>query len=280
MTFVAILFGLASALTWGAADFGGGLASKKSSPYAVVFWGDLVGMCAAGLLAIWLHAPLPSLRSIGFIVLSSFCGAIGIIMLYRALADGKMSIAAPVSALMAAVIPVVIGFITAGLPAWLTIAGVGMGLLAIWLVARTEHEGRVRIHWADVRLPLLAGVLFGLFFVFMHEATLESVLWPAVGLRFFSAILLAILARFMRTSLAVPREQWGLIVFIGIFDMAGNVFYSLSALTGRMDIASVIGSLYPGSTVALAWLVLKEKISLSQWLGIAAALIAIVLISM
>lgn len=280
MTFVAILFGLASALTWGAADFGGGLASKKTSPYAVVFWGDLVGMCAAAFLAIWLHDPLPSARSVGFTVLSSFCGAIGILLLYTALANGKMSIAAPTSALMAAVIPVVVGFITAGLPAWLTIVGVGMGLFAIWLVARTEYEGRVRIHWADVRLPLLAGVLFGLFFIFMHEATLESVFWPVAGLRFFSAILLVILARFKRNSLAVPRGQWWLIVFIGIFDMAGNVFYALSAQTGRMDIAAVIGSLYPGSTVALAWLILKEKISLSQWAGIALALAAIVLISL
>ena len=279
MTFTAILFGLASALTWGAADFGGGIASKKSSPYAVVFWGDLVGMTAVAVLAAALGDPLPSLRSVGFAVLSSFCGAIGIIMLYRALAGGKMSIAAPVSALMAAVIPVVVGFVAVGLPKWLTISGVGLALVSIWLVARTEREGRVRIHWADVRLPLFAGVLFGLFFIFMHEAASESALWPAVLLRISSAILLAGIAFFKKESLAVVRDHWWLIVFVGIFDVAGNVFYILSAQTGRMDIAAVLGSLYPGATVALAWLVLKEKISGSQWLGIIAALMAIVMIS-
>jgi len=279
VTFTAILFGLASALTWGAADFGGGIASKKSSPYAVVFWGDLVGMTAVAVLAAARGDPLPSLRSVEFAVLSSFCGAIGIIMLYRALADGKMSVAAPVSALMAAVIPVVVGFVAVGLPKWLTMAGVGLALVSIWLVARTEREGRVRIHWADVRLPLFAGVLFGLFFIFMHEAAGESALWPAALLRISSAILLAGIAFFKKESLAVVRGHWWLIAFIGIFDVAGNVLYILAAQTGRMDIAAVLGSLYPGATVALAWMILKEKISGSQWLGIIAALMAIVMIS-
>ncbi|OGO74669.1 MAG: hypothetical protein A3K41_15090 [Chloroflexi bacterium RIFOXYD12_FULL_57_15] len=212
-------------------------------------------------------------------MLSSFCGAIGIIMLYRALAGGKMSIAAPVSALMAAVIPVVVGFVAVGLPKWLTMAGVGLALVSIWLVARTEREGRVRIHWADVRLPLFAGVLFGLFFIFMHEAASESALWPAAILRIASAILLAGIAFFKKESLAVVRDHWWLIAFIGIFDVAGNVLYILSAQTGRMDIAAVLGSLYPGATVALAWMVLKEKISVSQMFGIALALTAIVMIS-
>ena len=178
MTLTAILFGIASALTWGAADFGGGIASKKTNPYAVVFWGDLIGMAAVAVIAIWLNDPIPSWRSVGFSMLSSICGATGIIMLYYALANGKMSIAAPVSALMAAVIPVAVGFVTVGIPKWLTMAGIALALISIWLVARTEHEGRVRIHWADVRLPLFAGILFGFFFIFMHKATLN----PCFGL--------------------------------------------------------------------------------------------------
>lgn len=279
MTFTAILFGIASALTWGAGDFAGGIASKRSSPYAVVIWGDIVGMTVVSVLAWVVGDPLPSWGSGVYIILSSFCGAIGIIILYRALAGGQMSIAAPVSALMAAVIPVFVGVIVDGWPKLLTMVGVVMALVAIWLVARTEHEGVHRIHWADVRMPLLAGVLFGLFFIFMHKASSESVLWPAVFLRVSSAILLAVIALFTRSSFAIPRNHWPLVVFIGIFDVAGNVFYILSAQTGRMDIAAVLGSLYPGATVALAWLILKEKISISQWFGIGAALAAIVMIS-
>jgi drug/metabolite transporter (DMT)-like permease len=125
----------------------------------------------------------------------------------------------------------------------------------------------------------LAGVLFGLFFIFMHKASNESVLWPAVFLRVSSAILLAAIALFTRSSFAIPRTQWWLIIFVGIFDIAGNIFYVLSAQTGRMDIAAVVGSLYPGATVALAWVILKEKISAWQMAGIALALAAIVMIS-
>lgn len=279
MALTAILFGLASALTWGAADFGGGLASKRSTPYAVVFWGDLVGMTAVAVLAVWLHDPIPTWRSVGFTFLSSVSGVTGIIMLYYALADGKMSIAAPVSALMAAVIPVVVGFATVGLPGRLTMVGVALALVSIWLVARTERDGRLRLHWADVRLPLFAGVLFGLFFIFMHQAATESVLWPAVILRLSSVSLLALVAVLTRNSLSVVRPQWWLVVFVGIFDVAGNVFYVLSAQTGRLDVAAVIGSLYPGATVALAWFFLREKISVPQIFGIVLALTAIVLIS-
>ena len=216
MTFTAILFGIASALTWGAGDFAGGIASKRSSPYAVVIWGDIVGMTVVSALAWAVGDPFPSMGSVVYILLSSFCGAIGIIILYRALAGGQMSIAAPVSALMAAVIPVFVGVIVDGWPKWLTMVGVVMALIAIWLVARTERDGVHRIHWADVRMPLLAGVLFGLFFIFMHKASSESVLWPAVLLRVSSAILLAVIALFTRSSFAIPRNQWWLIVFVGI----------------------------------------------------------------
>jgi len=120
---LAILYGLASALTWGAADFGGGIASKKNSPYAVVIWGDLVGMVVVGVLAIAVGDPLPSWRDMIFIVLSSICGAIGVIILYRALAGGQMSIAAPVSALMA------------GGHSGLVVSG--------WLCAKMADNGRV-----------------------------------------------------------------------------------------------------------------------------------------
>jgi drug/metabolite transporter (DMT)-like permease len=279
VTFTAILFGIASALTWGAGDFAGGIASKRSSPYAVVIWGDIVGMTVVSVLAWAMGDPLPSWGSVVYILLSSFSGAIGIIILYRALAGGQMSIAAPVSALMAAVIPVFVGVIVDGWPKWLTMVGVVMALVAIWLVARTEHEGVHRIHWADVRMPLLAGVLFGLFFIFMHKASSESVLWPAVFLRVSSAALLAVIALFTRSSFAIPRTQWWLIVFVGIFDIAGNIFYVLSAQTGRMDIAAVVGSLYPGATVVLADFRLKVRVSGWQRVGVLAALVAIVMIT-
>ena len=280
MTLLAILYGLASALIWGAADFGGGFASKKSSPYAVVIWGDLVGMTAVGVLALILGDPLPSWRDMIFIVLSSLSGAIGIIILYRALAAGQMSIAAPVSALMAAVIPVFIGVVVDGWPKGSTMAGVLLALAAIWLVARTEQDGRHRVHWVDVKMPLIAGVLFGLFFIFMHQASSKSTLWPAVLLRICSASLLAVIALVKRESFRIVRGHWWLVVFVGTFDIAGNIFYILSSQLGRMDIAAVVGSLYPGVTVALAWFILKEKISRWQGLGIALALTAIVLISL
>ncbi len=278
MSLVAILFGLASALSWGAGDFAGGLTSKRSSPYAVVIWADGVGMVVVGLMAFLSRDSLPSQTSLFYILLSSFAGAIGLVMLYRALADGQMSIAAPVSALMAAIVPVLIGVLLHGWPGWMSMAGVMLALVAIWLVTWTEQRGSARLR-RNLPMPFLAGLLFGLFFIFMHQAADESVLWPTVLLRASSIALLWVLARFRRSSLAIPRDRWWLVALVGVCDIAGNIFYLLSARLGRMDLAAVLASLYPGVTVLLAWWILKERISFFQWVGVAAALGAIAMIS-
>jgi len=109
-------------------------------------------------------------------------------------------------------------------------------------------------------MPLIAGVLFGLFFIFMHQGSGVSTLFPAVFLRITSATLLTGISLVRKESFRIIRRHWGLVAFVGVFDIAGNVFYILSSQLGRMDIAAVVGSLYPGITVALV-LLLKEIIS-------------------
>jgi len=150
-------------------------------------------------------------------------------------------------------------------------------LAAVWLIAQNENAG---MRLKDLGLPLLAGVGFGGFFIAIDRTSGVAVLWPLVATRCASSTLLLLIALTQRFRIKPEHGQLGLIALSGLLDTGGNLFYALAARAGRLDVASVLGSLYPASTVWLAWLVLKERLTPRQWLGVAAALAAIVLIAL
>jgi drug/metabolite transporter (DMT)-like permease len=282
-----ILYGLVSATAWGAADFIGGLASKRTSPIRVLFLAEIAGFIPFMLLAIVLREPIPPAGDLLTGAFASLVGLAGLIFLYRALAEGQMTIAAPVSALFAAVIPVIFGSLTLGLPSTATMIGFGLAFLAVWLISQTDSTNW-RFSLSDtstslstsLRLPLISGFFFGFYFIILHRATLNAFFWPLTAARFAGFVALGLLALVTRQPAMPPRETWALCILNGIIDIAGNGFYVLSAQTGRIDVAAVLGALYPAGTVLLAWLILKERISAIQTLGITLAFIAIVLFTL
>ena len=279
---LSIFLGLLAALGWGAGDFTGGIASRKTGAYRTVFYGELIGVFALFLVIAIISEPIPDLRSWLFAMLAGALGTLGLILLYHAMAIGVMSIAAPVSALLAAALPVVVGIFREGLPAWTTFIGFGFALFAVWMIS--QGEGGVTdifSHLADLKLPLIAGIGFGSYFVFMHEATSTgSTIWPMVASRSGGMILITIYMLVVRAEWKVEdRSAWPIIVLNGILDITGNVFLILAGQMGRLDVAAVLSSLFPGTTVMLAWIFLKERLSPTQWIGIASALTAIVLMT-
>jgi uncharacterized membrane protein len=201
-------------------------------------------------------------------------------MFYQAMANGQMSIAAPVSGLMGAVLPIIIGSFTEGMPTLIQFTGFGFALAAVWFISQTAGDARPHIkRLADLRLPFVAGIGFGLFFVIIHTATLHATLWPMAAARIGGMLSLLIFYLFRRSNMAVNRNAWAFIVANAILDLLGNLFYILAGQTGRMDVAAVLTALYPGVTVLLAWLFLKERIGRYQAVGIGAALVAIVLMT-
>jgi len=282
---LSIFYGILSAATWGAADFIGGLASKRTSPYRVLFLAEIAGLLPFIALALLLHETVPPLVDLLLGVVSSLVGLGGLLLLYRALASGQMTIAAPVSALFAALIPVVFGFFTLGVPSIPTLIGFGLAFLAVWLISQTE-AGNWRTplkglsNLADLRLPLLSGLFFGLYFLVSHRATLNAFFCPLVAARFAGFAAFGLFALFTRQPVLPPREVWGLCLVNGIVDIGGNGFYVLAAQAGRLDVAAVLGALYPASTVVLAWIVLKERINWLQAFGVLLAFVAIVLFTL
>ena len=271
-----IVFGLTSAAFWGAGDFCGGLATKSTQVYRVVISSQIVSLILLLALAVLLHEPLPPAGALFWSGVAGIFGVIGILALYRALAEGQMGIAAPVSAVVAATVPVIAGAFIEGLPGLPQLIGFGLAFAAVWLVSRTSHA---KVQWNDLGLPFLAGVSFGIFFVIIGSVGEAAVWWPLVAARFSSLGLLLGLTLLTHQPRLVGRSQLGLIVIIGVMEVGGNACYILARQSGRLDVAAVLASLYPAMTVLLARLVLKERLGRAQSIGVAAALAAIVLIS-
>ena len=278
---IAVTLGLISAVAWGAADFTGGLASRRTGAYRTVFYGEILGLTIIFIVAVILWQPIPALSVWLLAMVAGALGTSGLLLLYHSMTKGLMSIATPVSALLAAVLPVVIGSILENPPGVLVLLGFVFALAAVWLISQSQDGVKdLLAHLSDIKLPLLAGVGFGLYFVLMHSATRHATFWPMVASRIGGVLILTFYMTLSRQSWTPNSSAYSMIVLNGLLDIGGNLFFVLAGQAGRLDIAAVLSSLYPGSTVLLAWIFLRERLSRTQWIGIFAALAAIVLITL
>jgi drug/metabolite transporter (DMT)-like permease len=274
---LAVVYGLASAASWGAGDFSGGFASKRSNVYSVIIVSQLVGALFLIGLAFALAESIPSLDNLILGGMAGISGAIGLVALYTGLARGRMGIVAPVTAVVAAFFPVIVGILNEGLPSPQRLVGFGIALMAIWFLSRAGKGAVIRL--SELALPTVAGLGFGLFYIFIDRVSHAAVLWPLVAARIASIGMLSILIAVRRQREVPAANQLLIIALAGTLDAGGNAFFALATQVGRLDISAVLASLYPATTVLLAWLFLKERLVRQQWFGVTTALIALVLIA-
>jgi drug/metabolite transporter (DMT)-like permease len=228
-----VFFGLLSAVSWGAGDFAGGLASRKASPYRVLFLAELAGLVLILALAAASGEPFPSPGVWAWGATASLVGTVGLLLLYRALSSGRMTIAAPLSALLSAVVPVAVGFATQGNPGAVTFAGFALALVAVAMISGDGSVSFRQLLTPEIWQPLLAGVFFGTYFVLMHRATQTAFYWPLVSARLAGTIAIALYALIARQPLMPGRDLWRLCIVSGALDVGGNAFYVLSSQAGR-----------------------------------------------
>jgi drug/metabolite transporter (DMT)-like permease len=272
-----ILLGLASALSWGAGDFSGGLASKRTSVYSVVVLSQFVSLVLLVLSAVLIPEGDNSLRDIALGGIAGVCGAAGLVALYSGLARGPMGVVAPVTAVAAAIVPVIFSILSEGLPALEVFAGFIIAFIAVWLISQGGQEAK--IHLTDLRLPIFAGFGFGIFFILIDQVSSNAILWPLVSARSASILVVFIVGMLSRNIELPVLPRLPIIALAGIFDTGGNIFFALATRVGRLDISAILGSLYPAATVILAWIILKERLATQQWIGILLALVAVILIA-
>jgi drug/metabolite transporter (DMT)-like permease len=274
--FATVVFGLAASLCWGSGDFSGGLASRRAIVSSVVIAAYAVGFVLLVALALIWKEPFPSSLDLVWGGLAGLAGAIGLTSFYSALSIGRMGIAAPVSAVLTASLPVLFSAFTEGLPSLIQLGGFVLALLAIGLISRPERsKGRPE----GIGLALLAGCGFGCFFILISRVSPTVTFWPLAIARFTSVLFLLAMV-LIRRQQALPHVTAApLVLLAGVLDAIGNAFFVLAAHTGRLDVAAVLSSLYPAATVLLAALVLRERTTRIQTIGILLALVAVPLIS-
>lgn len=285
-----VLLGLIGALTYGAADFFGGLAARKSSTLLVTTGVAVVGLVGITVASLFIPA-VSSEDAWRFGFASGIAGAIGIGLLYGSLAIGPMSILSPATAFISAIVPVSVG-LTRG-------EGTGTGffialvlaLVAVVLVGFVPEKGAVRPRPLGLLMAAGSGTFIGFTIILIDLSPADSGVLPLVANRIASSSLLLLALGVIlvwrsarRATPAMPgwtefAGLWPIVVAAGIFDVGANIAVIYGLRLGDLSVVSVLVALYPAGTILLASVVLRERIALGQWFGLGLALIASALLA-
>jgi drug/metabolite transporter (DMT)-like permease len=277
---VAVLLALASALIWGASDFAGGVAARRAAAQAVVAASQAAGLVPLLVLLPWLGGATTA-GDLALGAAAGGCGGLGLVVFYRAMATGVMSVLAPTTGVCAAAVPVVAGLVLGERIGITATVGIVLALVAVVLVAAEGGPAGLRAaRPAGLAAALGAGLLFGLFFVFLHRTHPDAGLSPLVAARVTSVVLVTATALAGRAPLRVPRPAVPLVLLAGAGDVTANALYLVATQHGQLAITGVLASLYPASTVVLAQLVLRERLVRTQAAGLVTAVAAVVLIAL
>ncbi len=276
-----VIVGLASALIYGAADFFGGQASKRVSPVRVVSLSAIIGLALLVVFSLFLGGRLSG-EAVLWGGLSGIAGSMAILTLYAALAIGPMSILSPLTAVISAIVPLSWGLIQGERLSLLGYVALGIALVAVVLVGFVPEKGAVRPRLRGVVYATVSGVLIGVFLILVDRAPDDSGLLPLVFNRvtyiivLWSMVLVLYIVGRMRQSPPGPptRPVIWLIVGAGVADAVANTLLLIGFRIGDLSVVSVLTALYPAGTIALAAIVLKERIAPVQWVGLGLALAA------
>lgn len=250
--------------------------SRRAPVLGVVLVSQLVGTVLALAIAIVRGETLPLLSDVPWCIGGGIGGGIGIVALYRGLAVGRMGVVAPVTGVLAAVIPAVFGMVVEGLPTALAMIGIGLAIVAVVLVSRVD-DGRDGP--SGLGLALVSGVAIGSFGVFISQISDDHTFGPLTIIRLAEAVLIGAIIVAGRQAWHFDRRLLPAMAGVGVLDMAGNAAFILAVQTGALAIAAVLSSLYPVTTVVLATVFLRERVTRSHAAGIALAFAAIVCIA-
>ena len=274
----AIALGLAASLSWGVADFLGGIQSRRMPVVAVVLASQLAGLALiAVIVAVRGKAP-PGGDFVFYAAASSVGGIIGLTAFYKALSIGAMGVVAPLSS-TAAVIPLVVGLASGDSLTALQAAGIALAITGVVIASREASEeaaGSTAVA-KGAGFALISAIGFGCFFVAIDRASDADVLWAVCVNRTVSALLLSAALLVTRPKLGLRIADMRILVLVGVLDIAANWFFAVASTKGLVSVVAVLASLYPIVTVVLARVVLHERLHAVQRIGAAAALAGVAL---
>ena len=254
-SFMPVLLAFTSALVYGVGDWFGGRASRQQPSIVVAVTGQIVSLVLVAITVLVMGTASPDAATWGWSAAGGVVGALGIAGLYHGFAHGDITVVAPVSAVVGASVPVIVGIALGERPSLLALVGIVCAVGAVALVSGAigphQHNTPPRI----VALAVGVGVCFGMLFVCFERASSDSGMWPLLIARLASVPFLLGLAIVTGLRPARHRPSLELAVVAGVFDMGANALYLIAVRGGMLSIVAVVASLYPASTVLLAFVV-------------------------
>jgi len=283
---VVYLLSIGSAVLYGAADFTGGLTTRRASTIPVVLLSQAAGLVLLALILPLLPHASPSRSDLLWGAAAGLTGGIGVALLYRALAIGTMAVVAPTTAVCAVAIPVVASVLLGERPVPLVVAGIALGMVSIALVSQQQggahpqpsEPASPRSRPSGVGTALASGIAIGLFLLSFAQTGSNAGMWPLLVARMVSVSLFGVVAIAGGRSIRMPARVTALAIVAGVMDMLANALYLIATRQGPLSIVVTLSSLYPASTVLLARMVLGERLHPWQITGVGCALAAVVLI--
>ena len=284
------LLALGAAVLWGGGDFSGGMGVKHAGgtiPAAlrVVLLSHAASLSVLVTVALLRGDPFPHGAALAWGVGAGITGGLSLVCFYVALSRGAMGTSAALSGLLAAAIPAVVAIAQLGSPGWLHIAGFVLAGAAIWVIAAGPNPEAKPVSAATTWLAIVAGAGFCLYFVAPKLAGVAGVVWPMATARMGSlsvcSILLVVVS--LRGGMGEARVTPKVVVWAGwaaLLDTSGNMLFLAATRAGRLDIAAVLASLYPATTILLAAWMLRERPTRRQGWGMALAVVAVVMITL
>lgn len=273
-------YALLASLSWGSADFLGGLGAQRSNVYRIALFSQISGLGFLALLTLFTGENIPPLKNIGWAISGGVFGMVGLLTLYHGLGRGKMGVVAPISGMVGATVGVLTSLLLDGTPSPFQLIGFGVGLVGVYMVSQATSDGQP-FRWYDVQWGMIAGFCLGMFAISLDQVADEGLFFPLMISRGASLFTMIAILQMMRPNSSPSTSQKASVYgwVMGIVDTLGNMFYTLSAEVGSLAITSTMGALYPAFTILWARLLLHQRFNRIQWVGIALTLLAIVLLN-
>jgi drug/metabolite transporter (DMT)-like permease len=276
---LSVFLGLLTALSYGSGDFLGGSASRRASTVSVLLLAQVCAFVGAVAYALAFGGEGAAERDLAFGAVAGGLNVAALGCLYQGLATGRMGVVAPVTAVVAALIPIGWGLGSGERPAAIVLVGVGCAVVAAVLIARERDAGGAVGTARALQWAVAAGVGFGSSFVLYAETSDDSGFWPVLAGRATALPLVILFALVTRAAFDVARRDRGLAFAAGALDVTGTALLLLAVRRGLTSVVAPIAALAPAFTVGLAWLVEHEPIARSQVAGLALACVGLVLIA-
>jgi drug/metabolite transporter (DMT)-like permease len=276
-----LLLSLLSALLYGVADFSGGSATRRNYVFSVMLLTQSAGALVALAAALLMGPSAPKSSDLAWGAAAGAMGFAGVAALYSGLAKHTAAIVSPLSALVGAILPAVFGAALGERPSGIALVGIALCVPAIAFLAYEKGETKDRAKLkASFLYGLVAGAGFGGFFIAISRTSSGSGIWPLLGARTATLLMVAAILLVGRKRFSVARVDLPAALFAGTADMAANVFFLLATRTGLLIIVTLVTSLYPAPTVVLARIFQGQRISFPRAVGIALAIAGVALIGL